>query len=73
MREEKEDKNRGKLVFVGNLPYSVSKHQLKEAFKDFGTILYTEVMCDERGKSKGFGQICFDSKKGAEEAIKVMD
>ncbi len=51
----------------------MSKHQLKEAFKDFGSILYTEIAQDERGKSKGYGIVCFENKRDAEESIKVMD
>jgi RNA recognition motif-containing protein len=31
-------RSKGKQIFVGNLPFSVTKTQLKEAFKDFGTI-----------------------------------
>lgn len=58
---------------MGNLPFSVSKSQLKEAFKDFGSIAHTEIYIDEKGRSKGYGIVMFDKARDAEEAIKVMD
>lgn len=35
--------------------------------------MYTEISVDDRGKSKGYGIVCFDNKRDAEEAIRVMD
>ena len=60
-------------VFVGNLPFSVSSKQLREAFRDFGDIFSCEVVKDDRGNSKGFGIIKFTDKKAADEAIREMD
>lgn len=46
---------------------------MREAFKDFGEIIDTEVPLDEAGKSKGFAVVRFYRRREAEEAIKVMD
>ncbi len=46
---------------------------MKEAFKDFGTIVHCDVPMDERGRSKGFGVVSFEERAQAEEAIQVMD
>jgi len=51
----------------------VSKNQLEQAFKEFGSIISSDVHMDERGKSKGFGLIIFSRRDDAEEAIKQMD
>lgn len=58
----KVSRSKGKQIFVGNLPFSVTKTQLKEAFKDFGTILHADVPSDDRGKSKGYGIVLFEEK-----------
>ena len=58
---------------MGNLPFSVTRQQLKEAFYDFGQIVECDIPLDERNKSKGFGMINFNKRKDAEEAIRVMD
>lgn len=67
------DRARCCSIFIGNLPYSVNRHQLKEAFQDFGHIVDSDVPLDERGKSKGFGVVTFSRRRDAEESIKVMD
>lgn len=51
----------------------MTKSQLREAFKDFGTIVHAEVPIDDRGRSKGYGVVLFEDKKQAEEAIRTMD
>ena len=58
---------------ISNLPYSVDREQLKEAFKEFGKVLHASVSLDERGLSRGFGVIEFSSKEAADNAAKTMD
>lgn len=60
-------------VHISNLPYSVDREQLKEAFKEFGKVLHASVSLDERGLSRGFGVIEFSSKEAADNAAKTMD
>jgi len=36
-------------IHISNLPYSVDKNQLREAFTEFGKILHASVSLDERG------------------------
>ncbi|CDW80438.1 single-stranded g-strand telomeric dna-binding protein [Stylonychia lemnae] len=72
-QKDADSRDKGKKIFIGNLPYSVSKQQLKEAFKEFGDILSTEVQHDDRGKSKGYGIVIFSDWEAADEAIKQMD
>jgi RNA recognition motif-containing protein len=71
--ERSNGKSFGLQIYVGNLPYSVDKNQLKEAFKDFGKITHADVVMDDRGKSRGYGTVLFTSKKDADEAIATMD
>lgn len=71
--EAERERARSCSIFIGNLPYSVNRHQLREAFRDFGYILDTDIPLDEKGKSKGFGVVIFDRRRDAEKAIKLMD
>ena len=63
----------GYSLHISNLPYSVDKEQLKNAFKEYGTILHTHVNLDEKGNSRGFGVVEFRFKEQAEKAVEVMD
>lgn len=64
----------GKQIFVGNMPFSVTENQFREAFKEFGKVLEFELRKDERtGKSKGQGHILFEHPEEAKNAIRVMD
>jgi RNA recognition motif-containing protein len=56
------------------MPYSVTENQFKEAFKEFGKILDSEIFIDERsGQSRGQGTILFDSYEQSKQACRVMD
>jgi RNA recognition motif-containing protein len=56
------NRTKGRQIFIGNLPFSVTKTQLKEAFKDFGSIQNAEIFYDEKGRSKGCGVVLFERK-----------
>lgn len=60
-------------IYIGNLPYSVTRDQLREAFVNFGRVINSEVALDEQGNSKGFGIVRFESKWNALSAIEAMD
>lgn len=55
-------------MHVSNLPYSVDKEQLKEAFREFGQILHASVTLNEDGLSTGYGIVEFSTKEAAENA-----
>ena len=57
-------------IYVGNLPYSTTDHDLQEHFSQFGAIQDVKVITDrETGRSKGFGFITFETEEGANAAI----
>lgn len=51
-------------LFVKNLVSSIDSARLESMFCKFGTILSCKVV-EERGKSKGFGFVQFDSENSA--------
>src|SRR5262245_51681967 len=61
-----------KNLYVGNLPFSTTQDDLREAFAQFGTVSRVQVISDrETGRSRGFGFV--EMEDGAEEAVAKMN
>jgi len=60
-------------VFVGNIPYTVTWQQLKDVFRECGNVLRADVPQDEKGRSKGFGIVLFETQDEAHRAIEMMN
>ncbi len=61
-----------KNLYVGNLPFSTTADDLRQAFEPYGAVTSAQVVSDrETGRSRGFGFVEMDS--GTEEAIAALD
>ena len=61
-------------IYVGNLHYSVTTDDLKEAFSEFGEIENVNIIMDKfTGESKGFGFIEMPDNSEADKAIKALN
>ena len=61
-----------KSLYVGNLAFTTTQEDLREAFAQFGTVARAQVVSDrETGRSRGFGFV--EMEDGAEEAIAKMN
>ncbi|MBR4956773.1 MAG: RNA-binding protein [Lentisphaeria bacterium] len=61
-------------IYVGNLPYSIDRDQLREIFAQFGEVRAARVVIDrESGKSKGYGFVDMDNDAEANEAIAKLN
>lgn len=61
-------------VFVGNVSYRVKSRKLKEFFKNFGEVIYAEIITDYKTKrSRGFGFVTFSNEWEAERAKNSSD
>jgi len=61
-------------VFVGNLPYEVSQEDLKEVFKEYGTVKSVRLPMDrETGKARGFAFVEMSSDEEESKAIEELD
>ena len=63
-----------KRLFIGNLDFSTTEQQLRDAFDGFGAISDVTLVTDRMtGQSRGFGFIEFQNDADADRAIEQMD
>ncbi|MBN2477945.1 RNA-binding protein [Candidatus Micrarchaeota archaeon] len=63
-----------KKLYVGNLPYSLTKEDLVNLFSSYGEISDAVLITDRMtGRSKGFGFVTFENDEDADKAIAEMD
>ena len=61
-------------IFVGNLPYGVTDHDLRQAFEAHGAVSSASVILDKfTGKSRGFGFIEMPNAGEATAAIAELN
>ena len=61
-------------IYVGNLAYSVTEEDLKEAFEAFGELTSVNLISDKfSGQSKGFGFVEMPNNSEADAAIKALN
>ena len=57
-------------IFVGNLAYSATDHDLRQLFEQYGVVDKVSVITDrDTGRSKGFGFIEMPDSNAAKTAI----
>jgi RNA recognition motif-containing protein len=61
-------------IYVGNLAYSVTQDDLREAFAAYGEISSVNLITDKfTGDSKGFGFVEMSNNSEADAAIKALN
>ncbi len=61
-------------IYVGNLPYSVTDDELRQAFEEFGSVDSVDIIKDRyTGESKGFGFIEMADRDEAHKAIEGLN
>jgi RNA recognition motif-containing protein len=61
-----------KNLYVGNLAFSTTADDLREAFGQYGSVTRAQVIADrETGRSRGFGFV--EMAEGADEAIAALN
>ncbi|WBW74535.1 RNA-binding protein involved in export of mRNAs Hrb1 [Schizosaccharomyces osmophilus] len=63
----------GRQLFVGNLPYSVRWQDLKDLFRQVGTVVRADVQMNQDGRSRGIGIVLMSSAKDAHDAIEMLN
>jgi RNA recognition motif-containing protein len=60
-------------IYVGNLPWSASEEEVRNAFAQHGEVKSVKLITDEyTGKPRGFGFVEMDPE-GGKKAIKALD
>ena len=61
-------------IYVGNLPYSIDRDQLREIFAQYGEVRAARIVIErETGKSKGYGFVDMDNNEEANAAIAALN
>ena len=61
-------------LYVGNLPYSATEDELRNAFAAFGEVQSVNLISDKfTGQSKGFAFVEMVENAGADAAIKALN
>lgn len=59
----------GNQVFVSNVPYRVTREELRDMFEAVGPVVDTEMRVDDRGRPRGVGIVSFEDPQHVPEAI----
>jgi RNA recognition motif-containing protein len=64
----------GRRLYVGNLSYTTTELELREAFGQFGTVSDAKVVTDrETGRPRGFAFVEMGADQEAQEAIAQLN
>jgi RNA recognition motif-containing protein len=61
-------------IYVGNLPYTLTEDELRDAFAAYGEVTSAKIIIDrDTNRSKGFGFVEMPDSGSASEAIEAMN
>lgn len=60
-------------MYIGNLPWSVGWQDLKDLFRQAGTVVRADIPQDYQGRSKGFGTVVMQSVEDARKAVAMFN
>jgi len=66
-------RDKGRLVYVGNLPFRAAWQDLKDMFKEYGEVIRVDVAQDPDGRSKGYASVLFEKEEEAQAAIENLN
>ncbi|KNC78792.1 polyadenylate-binding protein 1 [Sphaeroforma arctica JP610] len=73
LKLERAQKYHGVNLYVKNLDDTLSEERVRTEFAPFGTITSLKIMHDDKGVSKGFGFVCFETAEEATKAVTEMN
>ncbi|KAF7496504.1 Polyadenylate-binding protein 1 [Sarcoptes scabiei] len=73
LKMEQINRSQGVNLYVKNLEDSITDERLQKEFGAYGTITSAKVMTDDKGRSKGFGFVCFSTPEEATKAVTELN
>ncbi|CAK0867490.1 unnamed protein product [Prorocentrum cordatum] len=64
--------DKGRLLYVGNLPFRTSWQDLKDVFKEHGQVIRVDIAEDWDGRSKGYATVLYETEAEAQSAIENL-
>lgn len=63
-----------KRIYVGNLPFSATEHEVRELFEEHGSVSSVSLITDrDTGRPRGFGFVEMEDDDAADDAIEALD
>ncbi|KAI8916755.1 hypothetical protein DFJ77DRAFT_353679 [Powellomyces hirtus] len=62
-----------RALYVGNIPYSVAWQDVKDLFRQAGSVYRAEVPLDSQGRSKGYGTLLMGTLDEARKAVSMFN
>lgn len=66
-------RDKGRLVYVGNLPFRAAWQDVKDLFKEHGEVIHVDIAQDFDGRSKGFASVLFEKEEDAQASIAALN
>lgn len=66
-------RDKGRLVYVGNLPWKSPWWAVKDLFKKHGEVIRADMATDENQRSKGYATVLYETAEEAQQAIQNLD
>ncbi|MBR5624936.1 RNA-binding protein [bacterium] len=61
-------------IFVGNMPYAMTKEDLKKLFSEIGPVVSASVIIDrETKRSRGFGFVEMETEEATQKALETLN
>eukprot|EP00929_Paragymnodinium_shiwhaense_P009035 TRINITY_DN113061_c0_g1_i1.p1 TRINITY_DN113061_c0_g1~~TRINITY_DN113061_c0_g1_i1.p1 ORF type:complete len:232 (-),score=67.51 TRINITY_DN113061_c0_g1_i1:279-881(-) len=65
--------DKGRLLYVGNLPFKAAWQELKDMFREYGEVIHVDIARDPEGWSRGFATVLYKEQKEAKAAIRGLN
>jgi RNA recognition motif-containing protein len=62
--------DKGRLLYVGNIPWRTSWQDLKDLFREAGEVIRVDIPTASDGRSRGFATVLFETPEAAADAIR---
>lgn len=64
--------NKGRLVYVGNLPFRTAWQDVKDVFTEHGEVIRVDLPRNSDGRSAGYAMVLFGKEPDAQAAISAL-